>query len=527
MENIKSLLKLEFKINRKNGEKIKNTISSILFAILTICLMGVISYFVITSLFLVGGSNKKGLFSFIILALQVIIFFYTISNQLKIMFLYKDKVTLSYIPVSKWQIYMAKYIYCLIQTYLVNFLICLPVMISLCFVFSLQMIGYFISIFIVLILPLLPYALATLCVTPLMFVYNWLKNKNALKLIISVVLTVVGFYFYMQIVFNVATLTLLKDVPTTNLIDIITSFCSTNYLPSTWFANILFNYNVWFYIIIVLILSVMLNAIGALLGATSYLNIFNRALVEKDFSKHIVTKSKPRQVFWAYFITEFKDLFRNSNYSFTYFGMTVAMPIMVWYCNKFILDFATEKIGENIVLGTTLLVIFIFVSIICSPTAMFISKEGDNFWILKSNPRGITLPLFAKSLIGVLSSFVAVVASIVAICASGFVPWVMGLIILGLAIVYIFGLVAMGLILNLYRPNIFYLNHENNSNMLIHMIVSFILSMIIGIMSIILSFSIDILLLSLLCLIVVLLFTIVNVVLLLTQYKKLYARMEV
>ena len=81
MENIKSLLKLEFKINRKNGGKIKNTISSILFAILTICLMGVISYFVITSLFLVGGSNKKGLFSFIILALQVIIFSYTISNQ--------------------------------------------------------------------------------------------------------------------------------------------------------------------------------------------------------------------------------------------------------------------------------------------------------------------------------------------------------------------------------------------------------------------------------------------------------------
>ena len=527
MGSIKALLSLEFKINRKQYGKLKNSLTNIFVAIFSILLVGVISYFVITSLFIVGGINTKGLGSFIVLALQVILFFYAISKLLNIMFLYKDKVTLSYIPVFKWQIFIAKNIYCLIHTYVVNLILCLPTLLVFCLVNSLPVGLYFVSILLVVILPILPYAIANLFVIPLMFIYNWLKNQNALKLAIGVVLIVVGFYFYMQLVFNIATLTLLANVPTTNLVVIIFEFCMTNYLPSTWFVNVLLGENVILYIAIILVVSLLLLGMTVAIGSASYLLIFNRALIEKNLSKHIVTNSKPKSVFWAYVVTELKDLFRNSNYAFTYFGMSVAMPIMVWYCNKFILEFATEKIGSNIILGTTLLVVFIFVSIICSPTAMFISKEGDSFWILKSNPKGITLPLFAKSLIGIVLSFVAVVASILAVCISGFVPWGIGLIILGLSVIYIFGLVAMGLILNLYRPNIFYRNKENNSNMLIHMLISFIFSMLIGILSIILSFSIEMLAISLMGLIIVVLFTAVNVVLLLTQYKKLYSRMEV
>lgn len=526
MNNIKTLFGLEQKLNRRPGSKTKNLVLSFVYALLTIAVLGVVSYYAIIALAIVGGGDFVGLISFVVLTLMVVLFFYTIANQLKVLFLYKDKTTLAFIPVSKWQIYLAKSLTCLMNIYIFNFIVSTPVLAAFGIVFSMPISYYLIGLLCVVLLPLLPYGLASLFVIPLMFAYNWLKNKNTLKLIISVILTIVGFYFYMKIVFNVATLTLIQDVPTKNLMEVVIKFCSSIFVPSTWFAHLLCGQYVMFSILAVLLFAFLTVGLGCVIGLVSYKSIFNEALTMKNFSKQIKTKSKVRNVFWSYFVTEIKDLFRNSNYAFTYFGMAIAMPVMVWSCNKFVLDFASEKLGSNIVFGTTLLVVFIFVSIICSPTASFISKEGDNFWILKTNPKGITLPLFAKSLIGILSSFASVAISIVAICLSKFIPWSYGLIILGLTVVYIVGLVSFGLILNLYRPNIFYLNIENNSNMLIHMLVSLIVSLLAGIASIILSFSFTLLNISLICLAIVFVFTLTNFILLLTQHKKLYAKME-
>lgn len=527
MNNIKTLIGLEFKLNRKPGSKKKNIILNILFGILSFLAIALVSYIAVYALILMGiGGDIIGVCSFLVLVIMIILFVYSITNQLKTLFLYKHKTILAYIPVSKWQIYLSKLISCLINIYVLNFFLYVPIMISFGIILSLPLNFYLLALALGIVLPMFPFGLACLFVIPLMFVYNWLQNKNVLKLLISVTLTVVGFYFYMKIIFNIATLTLLKDVPTDNIVSVIISFCTTKYLPSTWFASVVLNRNVWSNVLISVLSTLCLIVVGVAIGILSYRLIFNKSLTKKNYSKHIKSSSKVKNAFMSYFVLELKDIFRNSNYAYTYFGMAIAMPVMVWYCNKFILEFAVEKIGSNIIFGTTLLVVFVFVSIICSPTSAFISKEGDNFWILKTNPKGISIPLFAKSLISIISSTLAVAISIVAICLGKFVSWQEGLLILALSIVYIIGLVSMGLLLNLQRPNIFYSNKENNSNMIIHMLISFFVSVLIGIFAIFFSFKIEIIYIALLCLVAVFVFSVINVILLLTQHKRLYVQME-
>jgi ABC-2 type transport system permease protein len=167
-----------------------------------------------------------------------------------------------------------------------------------------------------------------------------------------------------------------------------------------------------------------------------------------------------------------------------------------------------------------------FLSIICSPTSSLISKEGDNFWLLKTNPKGITIPLIAKSLIGVTISFCSLMVTIILICTLKYIAWLQGLILIGICIIYIIGLVSCGIFINLVRPNLFKNNKEKKSNMVLHMIIGVVISIFLGIFSIIGSFNLKFTYIILVCLAVVLVYTLLFSILTITLNKKLFNKME-
>ena len=526
MNEVKSLFKLECKLARGKGSKSKRLLSNIFSCLGLMLFVAAFAFMFTASQQYIGDvTNIVGNLSLVVLILQAILFLYSISNQQKNIFLYKDKLTLAYLPVSKWHIYLAKSLKCLLDVYIVNFIISIPTLLMFGFLFVLPAKFFGFMFVVVLLLPMLPFGIANLCLIPLMMFHNFLKNKSWLRLILSIVITVVVFYLYIKLVFNVANIILLQDSSAENLLQILANFSKSPFLPSTWISMFLLETNV-LYLILIFSVSLLVAGVAVTIGCVTYKNIFNRAVVERTVAKVIPTKLKQRKAFNAYFITEFKDIFRNTNYSYTYFGMAIAMPLMVYSCGKFMIDFAVERIGENIIFGTTLLVILIFISIICSPTAAFISKEGDGFWILKTNPRGINLPLFAKSMVGVISSVTALLVTIIILASTGMISVLSALYIFVLSSVYIVGLVALGLVLNLYRPNLFYSNIENNSNLLIHMLVGFVLSIAIGVLAIFTSFSYQIIFVALFSLAVISIFTAIVVAVLLSQSRKLYANME-
>lgn len=528
MQNISKLLKLEFMMDRSLAEKRKRKIvSQVLSYLLIIAFSTLFSLFFVVAFKIMGNEELVvGQLSLIFLILTIILFFFSLSLLLKRVFLFKKKETLSYIPVKKSEIYFAKLIYCFVKVEFLNIILTLPAVVSFLIVYGFAVEFYFIAVALLLIVPLFPFAVANLVLIPTMYVLNFFKDKHILSLILTIAIVLVLFYFYMQFVFSIAEILLLQKGIVENLLERVIEFCENKYLPTCLLACVILKLSPIKNLLIYFAVSIVILIVSILILAKSYNAIFVSSLSKKTSARIIKTKSKKRNSFTAYFVLEIKELFRNSSMLFTYVGMAVAMPFMVVYCNKFIIDFAVEQIGTSIIAGTVLFVILLFVSIICSPVSLFISKEGDRFWILKTNPNGIKIPLFAKSLVGIFFSSSSLIATLLTVCLLGHISWTFGAIIFAIALIYIIALVSIGLICNLKMPNVFYAEKENTSNMLIMLLFGFLMSSGIGVFAIIKSFTMEISAILNICLAIVSAVAIISIVILFTQYKRYYAKME-
>lgn len=531
MNKVLSILKLEFLVNRKESkiENDKLKIVAKVFKYIFSFLFATIIAFVLIYIVSITVKSPKPICycSFLITIAQLILFFYSLSTQTKKVYDFEHKMVLSNLPYNKKDIYLGKTLYTLINIYRVNLLISLPMFIAMGLFFEQGVYFYLIGVLILLFLPIIPYCLANLFAMPLAFITSWLKKHNFINIIISIILTIAIFYIYNILIFNVARIVLLEDISKGNILKDLVNGFDNQFIPGYVIAKSLFLENTLVNIFIFIGVSVALIAIVYFMNILLYEKSFKALLFAKTNPISLIqARDKKRSGFISYFITDFKLLFRSSSYAYTYFGISFAMPIMVILCNKLMLEFAVDNLGQNIVFGTTLLVVLMFLSIICSPTSSLISKEGDNFWLLKTNPKGITIPLIAKSLIGVTISFCSLMVTIILICTLKYIAWLQGLILIGICIIYIIGLVSCGIFINLVRPNLFKNNKEKKSNMVLHMIIGVVISIFLGIFSIIGSFNLKFTYIILVCLAVVLVYTLLFSILTITLNKKLFIKME-
>lgn len=528
MQNVFKLIKLEFKLDRKTDKKSKNAANFWLSFFFSFLVAVFLSVGIVGCLTLFSGEkNALGELSFIVLAIMVVLFSYSLSILLKSMFLFKQKEILAYLPIDKKEIYLAKLCACFIKTAILNFAVSLPSFAAFGIINGEGLYYYFTSIAFILFLPIIPFGLAGIISVPFTYICNFLKNKPILRLfaVIAVVLAVL--YFYTALLFDLANIWLLKDSSSDNLISSVVNFCANGFLPSSWVSCTLLKQNAAINVLLFASCIIAVSAISLVLGIFTYESVFNNTLTEKNLAKTIKTKTKAKNVFSAYFCFEIKDLFRKPGLLFTYVGMAVIMPFMVYFCDKFIIRFAVEKMGSTIVVGVTLLVVLIFVSIICSPSASLISKEGDGFWILKTNPNGIGLPLLAKALVTVCFCGGSLLVTMGVVCAFGMIEVAAGAQIFCIALIYVVALISFGLLLNLARPNVFYAEKENVSNVSAHLCTGLICSLVISVFAIIESFSFSVQTVLLYCLAAVGVIAAVCVALLILLNKRLYAKMEV
>lgn len=528
MKKILNLINLEFKMNRKSEKSIINILSIVFTCLLIFGVSSFLSYYCLQAFDVFGDMFMlKNELSLIVLLLEMILFFYALSMQIKTIYLFKNKEIILYLPIDKKDIYLAKMIYSFIIVEIINLLISVPALVLFGLFNALGIKFYIVAFGLILLMPILPFALASLVSLPIVFVLNYLKNKNILKLILTIIAYVALLCFYMQIVFEIASIVLLKTNSKTNLFVSLLNFCGLKFVPSFWAAEILLGGNWVASLLLFVFVGVVFLAFGLILNMLIYNKILVSTFIEKISSKTIKTKSKKMGVFRTYFSLEMKEIFRKSNQLFVYVGMSCAMPFMVVFCNKFITEFATAEIGGVIRIGVTLFVVMMFVSIITSPVATLISKEGNSFWILKTNPNGIGFPLLAKTLVGFCFSGTSLVLTIVLACLLKQISWSYGLLICAIALMFIVLLIAAGLILNLSMPNMFNSYKEKTSNVLILLVFGLVCSIAAGMFAIIKSFELSAITILLICFASVSVLAIIAVVILFVSFKSLYERMEV
>lgn len=524
MKNIKTLLNLDNKLNKSltNGKS-----KQIFSAVCQILLSVILSVLYFGFFHLLGDTNNsQNYLSSFISIIQVVLFLQIVSNIIKNVYMINDRVLLSFMPISPSEIYFARLINCIKNCYKLNFLLTFPAFIVYGVLFNFSISFYLLGIIAILLIPIISIGLAIILATPIMIVYNWLRNKNIINLIFSIILTIVGFYFYSKLIFNMADIIIL-EYKKSNLLLLFTNIFQSTYFPSTWIVRFISLSGFLKYFILSFVISLGSLILGIFLGITTYNRIFRNLVVNETYANTYKSRTKKKNAFLSHFLTELKEIFRSSSYAFTYFGMSIAMPIMVLICNSFIVEFAIEKLGHQIIFGTTLFVVLVFISIICSPSAVFISKEGKSFWLLKTNPKGITLPIFAKALVSIILSMSSLILTLVLMIVLKYLTIAGAFAILLLAGIFMLSIINLGLYLNLLRPNLFTTSVHNFSNMATLMLIGFLISIVIGVLSIILSFYETISLIVIINFVILIVFAVSMFLLLKLNYEKLFYRTEV
>lgn len=423
MQSVRTLFRLDLKsrygvtnTDKKAWKQKLGQVGNAFFFLLVYAVL-IVGIYYLTNLFV----TRSGLrIEFLVIVATFTICLATIiatGSVIKNLYQNGDNEMLLRFPVSGKEILVAKSIYCYLHNLVVCLLLMLPFYISFGVITNASVGDYFAYIGIVLFSTLFPFFIANILAVPVMKVMNAVKNQFLLVLIFTIIIVCAVFILYLVSLSNV--LNYLKNskqnIFSADMIERYRKFAEFAY-PFKWYAEILNgmkygglsggHYALRF---VYLILLNAVLGVGAYFVSTKeyYKTILYGIETQKaSFKKKI--KDKRRPVGYALFRREFYLILRSFNYSFQYFAMACAAPVMVFFCNRLAATMGTESIGAGIMPGLTLMVIVIFITIIVSFASTCISREGSCFYHTKVIPVSYTNQILVKFILYSLTGTISV-----------------------------------------------------------------------------------------------------------------------
>ncbi len=281
---------------------------------------------------------------------------------------------------------------------------------------------YFLSIFIMILIPFVSCAIASVLSVPYTAIMRLIEDKFVIKLILYVILLGVGFWLYSE--FLKVLTELLRTGEIRNFLDYKTvqsiHGVTEKLYPSKFFAEILIKENIGRNIGILL-------AIGAVASTITFFVIkviYNRMMqlrlegVQRTFRKQY--KFRKRSTLVTLMHKEFVTVLRTPSYAFQYFATTVTLPFMVYVCVMLLRSLMSTLTIFNCDLELAMFVISMF----CIMTNTFcttnISRDGSMYAVLKTMPISVKDYVLAKLMFCGIVSVISVTASVVALCAVGY-----------------------------------------------------------------------------------------------------------
>ena len=423
MQSVRTLFRLDLKSRYGTTNTDKNAwkqtlghIGNAVFFLLVYAVL-IVGIYYLTNVFVTRSGLRM---EFLVIVATLTISLATIvatGNVIKNLYQNGDNEMLLRFPVSGKEILVAKSIYCYLHNFVVCLLLMLPFYISFAVVTHAAPGDYFAYIGIVLFSTLVPFFVANIIAVPVMKVMNAVKNQFLLVLIITIIVVCVVFAIYLTSLSNV--LSYLKDskqsIFSPDMIQRYRNFAKYAY-PFNWYAQIIngMKYgglSAGRYALRFLYLVLINGVLGVLAYFVTTKEYYKTILYgietqKASFKKKI--KDVRRPVGYALFRREFYLILRSFNYSFQYFAMACAAPVMVFFCNRLAATMGTESIGAGIMPGLTLMVIVIFITIIVSFASTCISREGASFYHTKVIPVSYTNQILVKFILYSLTGTISV-----------------------------------------------------------------------------------------------------------------------
>lgn len=423
MQSVRTLFRLDLKSRYGTTNTDKNAwkqtlghIGNAVFFLLVYAVL-IVGIYYLTNVFVTRSGLRM---EFLVIVATLTISLATIvatGNVIKNLYQNGDNEMLLRFPVSGKEILVAKSIYCYLHNFVVCLLLMLPFYISFGVVTHAAPGDYFAYIGIVLFSTLVPFFVANIIAVPVMKVMNAVKNQFLLVLIITIIVVCVVFAIYLTSLSNV--LSYLKDskqsIFSPDMIQRYRNFAKYAY-PFNWYAQIINGmkygglsagrYALRFLYLV--LINAVLGVLAYFVTTKEYYKtiLYGIETQKASFKKKI--KDVRRPVGYALFRREFYLILRSFNYSFQYFAMACAAPVMVFFCNRLAATMGTESIGAGIMPGLTLMVIVIFITIIVSFASTCISREGASFYHTKVIPVSYTNQILVKFILYSLTGTISV-----------------------------------------------------------------------------------------------------------------------
>lgn len=409
--NIRTLLRLEIK-NRFSNYSLTD-FKSYLKLLFTIVLLGAVIYAIywvaglFFEMFETGGMLYEALV-LLVTAIFIFMLFTGISSTIKVLYYKGDNEILMRYPVSGAEVFISKTLFLFLSQFIVTTVVMAPFLVAYASVSGLG-VAFYVKIPVpILLMVFINFFLSNILAIPIMHLTNRIRNKFILIIIGLAILVTAGFALYM-LLFN-SMVTYMNDTAFSVFSDDMVAVIETVakwLIPAKYFADVMVGKELYIaYPALIGMLGLSLIGMIFIIYFLYAKTLLNNVEVEGSAFKH-VTKNRRRPIFVTLLRKEFLQVFRSVNYSFQYFVLACAMPVMIYFCNEITGRLGENQIGEQIALGMTMLVMLIFATVITSFAATSTSREGDNFYHTKVAPVSIQKQLFAKFTMFFLVSFAA------------------------------------------------------------------------------------------------------------------------
>lgn len=525
-------IRLQLKLawgGNKNDSK-KSTILTGIFGVLVIAVILVLVYF-LASVLIKATSSVYQIALLFLTIIECVLTFMGITMQIRRLYRPNDlHITLRF-PLTAFKQYIANILIIFINLEIYSVMFILPIMTvvfaaagSISFV---TVMGIIVG---ALFSALLPFAFSMIVVIPVMAVMSLLENRDIVKMLIFVAVIIIFFVLYNVILQMLADYFLNRGAieDTMKIWTVILDRLDNPFNPFVYLCNLMTFSKAWAGFGIVLATFFVVSVIGFAVAKPVYNNV-RKKLVD-GVAKYRKHKSDVTDVSCGMALLKynFKEILRTKAYAYFYLGIAIATPVMVFFCDRLVINIGKAQLGGTVAFGGSVLVISAFMAMISAFSAVAISIEGKNFYITKLVPISYRKQLTIKGALNLMVSSGALLISCIVLISLGYLSALQTVMVAIIELILALGLAANGLNLNLANPNLkLKANGEADEiNITIMMVIGLVITIIVGALGLILSFMLAAWKVYLILSAIVIAYAVINVVIFIKTTEKRYAAIE-
>ena len=289
----------------------------------------------------------------------------------------EDRFVYLRLPVKPRTIFLSKFAALILWTFSCAALLILPVNIIFYIVLSPPSIYWIYTAFILILIPLVSFTVATLLLIPYIAVMNFIKDKYALIFVILTAILIGAFTVYSKLLGTVQSLLetgSVKFLFNAQFVETLQKILEVSY-PSNALASLALGQRVGRS----LLLSLIFVAIGIAFSMAIDTVLYHITLYKNEGSTKSGRKRRTYRrhgIFASLMHKEFISVFREPKHLFSYFAIAAAMPFMVYTCFTLFETLIYNALGLTLTFPLALITVLIFGVLTNTFCATNVSRDG-------------------------------------------------------------------------------------------------------------------------------------------------------